>query len=154
MTSGSSLQLPERAYSSKPRPGTLGSEATSSRRPGLPGDAVHIHDARGRHATPPVENPVLVETYPHSRPDSRRPLLVTALQNLLRLRVPILYRDHSLSSQPRRREGTIPTHPVLFQLFACITDIGFTYICERVSPSARRLWRLVSESARAEMLKC
>src|SRR5215211_2425487 len=94
MTSGSSLQLPERAYSSKPRPGTLGSEATSSRRLGLTGDPVHIHDARGRHATPPVENPVLVETYPHSRPDSRRPLLVTALQNLLRLRVPILYRNH------------------------------------------------------------
>src|SRR5918993_5853294 len=37
------------------------------------------------------------------------------------------------SSQPRRRESKIPMPPLLFQLFACIADIGFTYICELVS---------------------
>src|SRR5215204_2310938 len=75
-------------------------------RPGLltdlPDDPVHIDDARGRHATPPVEDPVLVETYHHPRPDGRRTLLVAPLQNLLRLRVPVLYRNHSslLSTSP------------------------------------------------------
>src|SRR5215218_1689183 len=112
-------------------------ETSSGRRPDLPtdlpDDPVHVDDARSRHATPPVEHPVLVETYPHPRPDGRRALLVTALQNLLRLRVPVLYRNHSLSSQPRRRESKIPIPPVLFQSFACIADIGFTYICELVS---------------------
>src|SRR5215217_1544586 len=73
-------------------------EASSGRRPvlpkDLPDDPVHVDDARGRHTTPPVEDPVLVETYPHPRPDGRRALLVTALQDLLRLRVPVLYRNH------------------------------------------------------------
>src|SRR5215212_6847944 len=108
MTSGSSLQLPERGYSSKPRPRTLGSGVTSGRRPGLstllPDDPVHIHDARGRHATPPVENPVLVETYPHPRPYRRRPFLVPALDDLLCLRVPVLHRDHSFPFPSRCTE--------------------------------------------------
>src|SRR5918993_129034 len=81
-------------------------ETSSGRRPGLPtdlpDDPVHIDDARGRHTTPPVENAILVETYPHPRPDGRRALLVTALQYLLRLRVPVLYRNHRslLSTSP------------------------------------------------------
>src|SRR5215204_6853783 len=132
MTSGSSLQLPERGYSSKPRPRTLGSGVTSGRRPGLstllPDDPVHIHDARGRHATPPVENPVLIETNYHPRPNGRRILLIPALQNLLRLRVPVLYRDHSFPFRSLCTKNKITTLPILFQSFACIADIGENYI--------------------------
>src|ERR687898_2077932 len=109
MTSGSSLLLPGRGYSSKLRPRTLGTGDPSGRRPGLPTDLpdypVHVDDARGRHATPPVENPVLVETYPHPRPDGRRTLLVPALDDLLRLRVPVLYRNHSFPFRSRCAEN-------------------------------------------------
>src|SRR5215213_11013942 len=146
MTSGSSLQLPERGYSSKPRPRTLGSGVTSGRRPGLstllPDDPVHIHDARGRHATPSVENPVLVETYHHPRPDRRRAFFIPTLEDLLRLRVPVLYRDHSFSLQALCPAHKITTPPILFQSFACIAGISKTYTCELVSLSARRLRRL------------
>src|SRR5215203_7571850 len=102
MTSGFSLQFPGRGYSTKPRPRALGPKTCSGRRPGLPDDPVHVDDARGRHATPPVEDPVLVEIYHHPRPDGRRTLLVAALQNFLSLRVPVLYRNHRslLSTSP------------------------------------------------------
>src|ERR687883_1830911 len=106
MTSGSSLLLPGRGTLASHAPERSEPVISSGRRPGLltdlPDDPVHVDDARRRHATPPVEDPVLVETYPHPRPDGRRTLLVTALQNLLRLRVPVLYRNHRslLSTSP------------------------------------------------------
>src|SRR5919206_4581358 len=86
----------EQNYSSKPPYPALEERNVACRplRRDLPGGAPHVDDARGRHATPPVENLVLVEPYPHPRPDRRRLLLVAALQNLLGLRVPVLYRDH------------------------------------------------------------
>jgi hypothetical protein len=136
MTSGSSLQLPERGYSSKPSPGTLGADSLSSRPNSpttLPGNPVHVNDARGRNTTPPVENPVLVKPYPNPRPNGRRALLVTTLQDLLRLRVPVLYRNQSFSSQSLRHNRKIPTSQILVQSFARIVDIGDTYICEHVS---------------------
>src|SRR5215210_561511 len=130
MTSGSSLQLPERGYSSKPSPGTLGADSLSSRPNSpttLPGNPVHVNDARGRNTTPPVENPVLVKPYPNPRPNGRRALLVTTLQDLLRLRVPVLYRNQSFPSQSLRHNRKIPTSQILVQSFAHIVDIGETY---------------------------
>src|SRR3712207_2078563 len=58
----------------------------------------HVDDARRRHAPPPVQNLEIGEPDLHPRPDPRRTVLVTPLQDLLCLRVPVLHRYHRHSS--------------------------------------------------------
>src|SRR5919112_2522514 len=132
MTSGSSLQLPERGYSSKPRPGTLGAGPTQQVEP--PYDVPWEPCARtrcrrsARNAT--GKEPETPQTL--SAPASQwqaRPLRNDAPESPPSAG-PCTVPESYFHLSSLHRESKIPTPQILFQLFAHITYIGENYTCE------------------------